>query len=111
MLEISDLEEEGLYYPCSKTKALISFAVTVKLICVFVFAYANRMFSHNEAHITTVNQFFVANYFHLFVFIFVAIIFADCRNGPCKNNVQYVYMNIFAAIYYHKFLFLAKTVT
>ena len=29
---------------------LISFAVTAKLICVFVFAYANRWFSHDAAH-------------------------------------------------------------
>ena len=34
----------------AKTKALISFAVTAKLICVFVFAYAKR-FSHDAAHI------------------------------------------------------------
>ena len=34
-----------------KTKALISFAVTAKLICVFVFAYANSRVSHKEAHI------------------------------------------------------------
>ena len=34
----------------AKTKALISFAVTAKLICVFVFAYAKRWFSHDEAH-------------------------------------------------------------
>ena len=34
-----------------KTKALISFAVTVKLICVFVFVYAKSRFSHDEAHI------------------------------------------------------------
>ena len=35
-----------------KTKAQISFAVTAKkLICVFVFAYAKRWFSHNTAHI------------------------------------------------------------
>ena len=34
----------------AKTKALISFAVTAKLICVFVFAYAISRFSHNEAH-------------------------------------------------------------
>ena len=34
----------------AKTKALISFAVTAKLICVFVFAYANRWFSHDAAH-------------------------------------------------------------
>ena len=32
-----------------KTKALISFAVTAKLICVFVFAYAKIRFSHDEA--------------------------------------------------------------
>ena len=34
----------------AKTKALISFAVTAKLICVFVFAYANSRFSHDAAH-------------------------------------------------------------
>ena len=34
-----------------KTKALISFAATAKLICVFVFAYTKSQFSHNEAHI------------------------------------------------------------
>ena len=34
----------------AKTKAMISFTVTAKLICVFVFAYAKRRFSHNEAH-------------------------------------------------------------
>ena len=33
----------------AKTKALISFAVTANLICVFVFAYAKSWFSHNEA--------------------------------------------------------------
>ena len=35
----------------AKTKALISFAVTAKLICVFVFAYAKCWFSHDAAHI------------------------------------------------------------
>ena len=34
-----------------KTKALISFAVTAKLICDFVFAYAKSWFSHDEAQI------------------------------------------------------------
>ena len=33
----------------AKTKALISFAVTAKLICVFVFAYAKCWFSHDAA--------------------------------------------------------------
>ena len=35
----------------AKTKALISFAVTAKLICVFVFTYAKRWFSHDAAHL------------------------------------------------------------
>ena len=39
-----------------KTKALISFAVTVKLICVSVFAYAKIWFSHDTAHIVTVGR-------------------------------------------------------
>ena len=35
----------------AKTKALISFAVTTKLIFVFVFAYSNSRFSRDAAHI------------------------------------------------------------
>ena len=35
----------------AKTKALISFAVTAKLICVFVFAYADCWFSYEAAQI------------------------------------------------------------
>ena len=35
----------------AKTKALISFAVTAKLICAFVFAYAKCWFSHDMAHL------------------------------------------------------------
>ena len=38
----------------AKTKALISFAVTAKLICVFVFAYAKTRFSHDAAHFVEV---------------------------------------------------------
>ena len=38
----------------AKTKALISFAVTAKLICVFVFAYAKSRFSHDVAHMRKV---------------------------------------------------------
>ena len=36
----------------AETKALISLAVTAKLICVFVFAYAKSLFSHDAAHIS-----------------------------------------------------------
>ena len=35
----------------AKTKALISFTVTAKLICVFVFKYAKIRFSHVAAHL------------------------------------------------------------
>ena len=38
----------------AKTKALISRAVTVKLICTFVFAYAKSWFSHEAAHLKDV---------------------------------------------------------
>ena len=38
-----------MYYPSSENKGVISFAVTAKLICVFVFAYANCWFSHAAA--------------------------------------------------------------
>ena len=34
-----------------KAKALISFAVTAKLICAFVFAYANCWFSDAANHL------------------------------------------------------------
>ena len=43
-LKFRILEEEGLYYLCSKKKALISCAVTAQLICGFVFAYAKAGF-------------------------------------------------------------------
>ena len=39
---------------CSKTKALISFAVTAKLICVFVFAYAKSWCSHDAVEASVV---------------------------------------------------------
>ena len=39
-----------------KTKALISFAVTAKLICAFVFANANCWFSHAKAHFYSLQE-------------------------------------------------------
>ena len=40
-------KEEELYYVCSKNKGC---AVTMQLICAFVFAYAKNRFSHH-AHL------------------------------------------------------------
>ena len=48
----------------TKPKALISFAVTAKLICVFVFAYAKSRFSHNEAHIISAFALFNIKFFY-----------------------------------------------
>ena len=45
-----------------KTKALISFVVTAKLICVFVFPYAKCCFSHDTA------QFIVATLKHIHIY-------------------------------------------
>ena len=48
----------------AKTKALISFAVIVKLICVFVFAFAKSRFSHEGAHFDTCTCFHVYELHH-----------------------------------------------
>ena len=46
-LEILNLECRGIELSLlAKTKALISFAITAKLICAFVFAYADCRFSN-----------------------------------------------------------------
>ena len=39
----------------AKTKALISCAITAQLNCVFLFAYANSRFSHDEAQLSPLN--------------------------------------------------------
>ena len=49
----------------AKTKTLISFAVTAKLICVFVFAYAKIWFSHDAAHMRILIL-FVTSFFFMF---------------------------------------------
>ena len=40
----------------AKTKALISFTVTTKLICIFVFAYADCWFSHAVAQVFSIHS-------------------------------------------------------
>ena len=42
----------------AKTKALISFADTAKLICVFVFAYAKCWFSHDAVQLNSTHMTF-----------------------------------------------------
>ena len=50
ILEILDLKSRGTTIRRVKTKVLISFAVTAKLICAFGFAFADCWFSHEVAH-------------------------------------------------------------
>ena len=55
-------KKRNWYIRKAKTKALVSFTVTAKLICVFVFAYADCWFSHAVAHIF---PFFISTIFVL----------------------------------------------
>ena len=50
-LEILNIERRGIVLSVAKKKALISFAVTGKLVCTFGFAYADGLFSHEVAHL------------------------------------------------------------
>ena len=58
----------------AKIKALISFAVTAKLICVFVFAYAKSRFSHYAAHSTV-----------SLTFISLAFVFKQKKDNVARN--------------------------
>ena len=50
-VEVLHLESRGnCTISVAKTKALISFAVTARLICAFVFVYADCWCSHAAAH-------------------------------------------------------------
>ena len=42
---------EGLYHLCNINKGADQLPVIAKLICVFVFAYAKRWFSHDVAQL------------------------------------------------------------
>ena len=57
----------------AKTKALISFAVTAKLVCTFVFAYTDCWFSDAAAHFDIDTDLNVkkASYSLLFVFCII----------------------------------------
>ena len=52
---------DGLYYPFSENKGTDQLAVTAKLSCVFVFAYAKIRFSHDEARIKVSFELHVAS--------------------------------------------------
>ena len=78
-----DLESRELYYMyicVAKTKALISFAVTAKLICVFVLAYADHLFSHEAAQMLTSYKNSRINIRHIHVYAYFEKYFDRLKN-------------------------------
>ena len=66
----------------AKTKALISFAVTARLICVFVFAYAKIRFSHVAAQIkqgVQLRMVLVDSFFDFFFYHYFGLLVATCN--------------------------------
>ena len=61
-LKFGIYEIEGFTICVAKTKALISFAVTAKLICVFAFSYANFRFSHVVAHFSAIIYLYLSDF-------------------------------------------------
>ena len=57
-----------------KTKALISFAFTAKLICAFVFTYADCWFSHVAAHLFYIKKAHEIYLSYGFLFKYVGVV-------------------------------------
>ena len=66
----------------AKTKTLISFAVTAKLICVFVFAYAKIRFSHVAAH-------WPAASFGIVYFLWCLLLLADFSDPAINRTMSF----------------------
>ena len=78
----------------AKTKALISFAVTAKLICVFGFAYADSWFSHGAAQIL---EWYVSNQGHRFHCCFLSLhhlIAVSIKDEPSSACVRCFFLGI-----------------
>ena len=75
----------------AKTKALISFAVTTKLICVFVFAYAVCLFSHEAAHLFSKQFFFTALGLNYTIVFSIQNFFCTCN---CHKATFLHYLHI-----------------
>ena len=69
----------------AKTKALISFAVTAKLICAFVFAHADCWFSHAVAQLS------VAGIIQTCFLNNVKFKLTTLRNAQCTDCMAYFF--------------------
>ena len=77
----------------AKTKALISFTVTAKLICVCVFAYAKSWFSHDITHMCLTLLFFVC-LFGLRLCIPINNLFSFSKQQRCRPSCIYTWSDI-----------------
>ena len=73
----------------SENKALISFAVTAKLICFFVFAYAKSRFSHDAAHIMFVSCFVLSNFRMLKDYQNLISLFCQYPEWNCDVSISF----------------------
>ena len=60
-----------MYYPSSENKGADQLRFTAKLICVFVFAYADCWFSHGVAHL--LQKILVGNFTIFFCLFFLVL--------------------------------------
>ena len=75
-----------MYYPSSETK------VNAKLICVFVFAYANCLFSHEAAHFFNISIYYFkfGNFGVTFISRFFCFrIISEIFNSRVRDHVFY----------------------
>ena len=74
----------------AKTKALISLAVTAKLICAFVFSYAKIRFSHDAAQL-----------FYNGVFIYIKLLPSTHNSfSPFMYPKTHIFSNIHVFLIY-----------
>ena len=77
-----------------KTKALIRCAVTVQLICVFVFAYENRWFSHDAAQMS--GSVLPSSHLSLLCRLFAKIFYDLYFSNQTSTIYQYYHLIIYS---------------
>ena len=82
----------------AKTKPLISFAVTPKLICGFVFAYAKSRFSHEEAHVMIANLQFSLLQTHFALHFLVILLLLTGKSGIKKSAKVVSFVIVIAGV-------------
>ena len=75
----------------AKTKALISFAVSAKLICVFVFAYADCWFSHAAAKILMNEWLINGHKYTIWIGSFMSLYMRAVSRQNTKSRVTMLY--------------------